>query len=60
MPSFAAFVGFKPYLVLSRFLGYSRGKTPLKTPGFPHAGRGPLCARGCGQGDAFLPPPKTI
>lgn len=38
VPSFVVFEGFKPYLVLSYLLGFSRRKIPLKIPGFPYAG----------------------
>lgn len=48
VPSFVVFEGFKPYLVLSYLLGFSRRKIPLKIPGFPYAGWGPRVPTGAG------------
>lgn len=57
VPSFAALVCFKPYLVLSRFLRFSRGK-PLQRPSaFPTRARAPVCP-GLRLGRRIPAPPK--
>ena len=65
MPSFAAFAGFKPYLVLSRLLQFSRGETPPKDSWLSLCGRGSLVCPwvwGCGggSGGCIPAPPKSI
>lgn len=63
VPYFVVFEGFKPYLMLSYLLGFSRRKIPPEGPWFSLCRLGAPCAHGCrdttgARGGAFLPPQK--